>query len=407
MADPADIARRTVLGTIGGAALTAPVWAQQLVDLGLTGGGGAPTLAGGFPEKGAMIVQRTRAPLLETPFDVFDVGDRGVFTPADRFFVRWHYSDIPLAVDTAAFRLRVEGAVTRPGALTLGELLKLPRVEIAAVNQCSGNSRGHFKPRVPGGQWGHGAMGNARWTGVRLRDVLDRFGVRAGATAVRLSGLDRPPIDGAPWFAKSLSVDHARDGEVMIAFAMNGQQLPMLNGFPLRLVVPGWYSTYWIKALDWIEVLSGADDNFWMAKAYQIPATPDAGVKPGAKDFPTVPIGTMVPRSFITNRRDGDPLAAGAPLRLRGIAFGGASGVARVDLSSDGGKSWRAASLDRDEGRYSFRAWSADLGPLPRGDHRIGVRCTATDGKVQVAEPIWNPGGYMYNPIETITVRAA
>ncbi len=401
-----EIGRRGALAALGGAALSSPLWAQQLVDLGLKGGGGQVPLTHGFPEKGPMILQRSRAPLLETPFEVFDVGDRGVFTPNDRFFVRWHYSDIPLSVDAAAFRLRIEGAVNRPVAMTLGDLLKLPRVEIAAINQCSGNSRGHFSPRVPGGQWGHGAMGNARWTGVRLKDVLDRAGIKAGAGAVRFSGLDRPPVDGAPWFAKSLSVDHARDGEVMIAFAMNGQQLPMLNGFPIRLVVPGWYSTYWIKALDRIEVLDGADDNFWMAKAYQIPATSRASVSPADKGFPTVPISKMVPRSFITNRRT-PALAANAPLKLRGIAFGGASGVARVELTRDGGKSWTAASLDRDEGQYSFRAWSIDLGALPRGDHVIGVRCTAVDEATQVADPIWNGGGYMYNPIETISVAVA
>lgn len=403
----ADLPRRSALAAIGGAALSSPLWAQRLVDLGLKGGGARPALVHNFPEKGAMILQRARAPLLETPFEVFDVGDRGVFTPADRFFVRWHYADIPLSVDTAAFQLKIEGAVRQATAFTLGDLLKLPRVEIAAVNQCSGNSRGHFSPRVPGGQWGHGAMGNARWSGVRLKDVLDRAGVAPGATGVRFSGLDRPPIDGAPWYAKSLTIDHARDGEVMIAFAMNGQQLPMLNGFPLRLVVPGWYSTYWIKALDRIEVLSAPDDNFWTAKAYRIPDNPRASVAPGAKDFATIPIGKMVPRSFVTNRRNEATLAPGAPLKLRGIAFGGASGVSRVELTRDGGRSWQAASLDRDEGRYSLRAWSANLGALPSGDHRIGVRCTATDGQTQVADPIWNPSGYMYNPIETITVRAA
>ncbi|OYY79571.1 MAG: oxidase [Sphingomonas sp. 28-62-20] len=403
----ADIGRRAALGALGGAALSSPLWAQQLVDLGFKGGGGRLPLVDNFPEKAAMLRQRSRGPLLETPFEVFDVGDRGVFTPNDRFFVRWHYADIPLSVDVAAFRLKISGAVRQPLALTLGELLKLPRVEIAAVNQCSGNSRGHFSPRVPGGQWGHGAMGNARWTGVRLKDVLDRAGIAPGASAVRFAGLDRPPIEGAPWFAKSLAVDHARDGEVMIAFAMNGEALPMLNGFPIRLVVPGWYSTYWVKALDRIEVLSAPDDNFWMAKAYQIPATPRASVAPGDKDFPTVPISTMVPRSFITNRRDGSTLAAGAPLALRGIALGGASGVARVELTRDSGRSWQTARLDRDEGKYSFRAWRLDLGPLPRGEHVIGVRCTASDGQTQLPGPIWNGGGYMYSPIETIRVRAA
>jgi len=344
-----EIGRRGALAALGGAALSSPLWAQKLVDLRLAGGGGRLPLTDAFPEKRGMILQRTRAPLLETPMEVFDPGTRGVFTPNDRFFVRWHYSDIPLSVDVGAFRLRIEGAVARPTALSLAELLKLPRVEIAAVNQCSGNSRGHFAPRVPGGQWGHGAMGNARWTGVRLKDVLDRAGLKPGVQAVRFAGLDRPPIEGAPWFAKSLAVDHARDGEVMIAFAMNGQQLPMLNGFPIRLVVPGWYSTYWIKALDRIEVLDAPDDNFWMAKAYQIPATPRASVTPDAKDFPTVPINKMVPRSFITGGYGG-ALAAGAPLKLTGIAFGGASGVARVELTRDGGRSWQVATLDRDEG---------------------------------------------------------
>lgn len=361
-------------------------------------------LTDAFPGKRGMLLQRTRGPLLETPFDVFD---QGVFTPNDRFFVRWHYADIPLAIDTAAFRLKVTGAVRTPLALSLADILKLPRFEMAAVNQCSGNSRGAFAPRVPGGQWGNGAMGNALWTGVRLKDVLDRAGVSATATAVRLSGLDRPPVDQAPWYAKSLGVDHARDGEVMIAFAMNGQPLPMLNGFPLRLVVPGWYSTYWIKALDRIELLDKPDDNFWMAKAYRIPTAPRASVVPGAKDFPTEPIGAMVPRSFVTNLRDGAGVAAGRPLALRGIAFGGASGVARVELTMDGGHSWHAAQLGPDEGKYGFRRWTLTAAPVTPGRYLIGVRCTSTSGERQRADPIWNPSGYMRNSIETIRVQAA
>ncbi len=148
-------------------------------------------------------------------------------------------------------------------------------------------------------------MGNARWSGVRLRDVLDRAGVKAGAVQVRFNGLDEPVVDGAPDFMKSLDIDHARDGEVMIAYAMNGEQLPLLNGFPLRLIVPGWYSTYWVKMLSDIEVLDHADDQYWMKTAYRIPDTPNADVKPGATGFKTVPISRMNPRSLVTNLADG------------------------------------------------------------------------------------------------------
>ena len=402
----AELSRRAALGALGAGAATAPLWAQQIAQLGVDDLGfdnGARRIASDFPEKGAMIVQRSRAPLLETPWDVFG---QNVFTPNDRFYVRWHYPDIPLSVDTAAFRLRIDGAVATPRALSLGELLKLPRVEIAAVNQCSGNSRGFFTPRVAGAQWGHGAMGNARWTGVRLKDVLDLAGVKPGAVAVRLSGLDRPPIDGAPWFAKSLSVDHARDGEVMIAFAMNGAALPMLNGFPIRLVVPGWFSTYWIKALDRIDVLTAPDDNFWMAKAYKIPTAPHASVAPGTKDFDSTPIGAMVPRSFITNLRDGATCKAGQPFSLVGLAMGGAVGVARVDYRIDDGP-WTPATLGIDYGRYSFRSWTAITPPLSPGRQTLSVRCTASDGRVQTSEPVWNPSGYQRGTIETIKVQAS
>lgn len=408
MADPLERIwdRRRALGLIGlgGAGLaTAPVWAQALADLGLPGGNGGRLLTTAFPGKGNMILQRSRAPLLETPMDAFD---GNVFTPNDRFFVRWHYDDIPTSVDVTRFRLKIGGAVRQPIALSLTDLLRMPRVELAAINQCSGNSRGHFMPRVPGAQWSNGAIGNARWTGVRLKDVLDRAGVAPGAVAVRLGGLDRPP-PGAPAFEKSLGLDHARDGEVMIAFLMNGEQLPMLNGFPLRLVVPGWYSTYWIKALDRIEVLATPDTGYWMDKAYRIPTAPRANVAPGAKDFPTVPINRMVPRAFVTNMADGASVMAHSPFFVRGLAMGGASGVARVDLSMDGGASWHAAPLGTDEGKYSFRLWNATIPALKPGGYRLAVRCTNSKGETQVADPIWNPSGFMRSAIESIAVRVA
>src|SRR5260370_34782654 len=186
-----------------------------------------------------MIPPRPRPPVLETPWDVFD---RSVFRPNDRFFVRWHWAVIPEAVDVTAFKLAVRGHVNQALSLSLADLLAMPRVELAAVCQCSGNSRGLFQPRVTGAQWQTGAMGNARWTGVRLRGVLDRADVKAGAVAVRSSGLDDPVVPTAPKFMKPLDIDHARDGEVMLGFQMNGEQLPLLNVFPVRWIVPGWYA---------------------------------------------------------------------------------------------------------------------------------------------------------------------
>jgi len=384
-------------------------WAQSpatpvTVDLPLPGGPDKRAITRAFPQKGPMILQRTRPPLLETPFEVFD---RGVFTPNDAFYVRWHWAVIPTEIDVDAFRLSVRGHVDRELSLSLKEIVDgLPRVELAAVNQCSGNSRGFTEPRVAGAQWANGAMGNAKWMGVRLRDVLDRAGTKPGAVAVRFAGLDEPVVADAPKFMKSLSLDHARDGEVMIAYAMNGEQLPLLNGFPLRLVVPGWYSTYWVKMLDRIEVLSAPDENFWTKNAYLIPDTPGADMKPGQSGVAMVPITRMVPRSFITNLGTGEPLKAGTKNPVRGIAFGGATGVKAVDLSVDGGATWLPTVLGRDEGKYSFRQWQAEVTPAA-GDLALMVRCTNDDGLAQPLANNWNPSGFMHNGIETVRVKVA
>lgn len=399
--------RRQLLGgaaATGGLFAAGRAFAEPMARLPLPGGPDERPLTRAFPEKGKMILQRTRPPLLETPFEVYD---RGIFTPNDRFFVRWHWAVIPESVDVSTFRLTVRGHVNQTLSLSLADVLALPRVEIAAVNQCSGNSRGLFEPRVPGGQWGNGAMGNARWTGVPLRAVLDRAGARAGAVAVRFDGLDEPVVDGAPDYRKSLGIDHARDGEVMIAYQMNGAQLPLLNGFPLRLVVPGWYSTYWVKMLSDIEVLDKPDDDFWMVKAYTIPDTPHASVRPGETGYKQVSINRMVPRSFITNLADNATVQSGTPAMVRGIAFGGACGVARVDFSADGGKTWQETQLGTDEGTYSFRRWQTTFAPGPRGEQVLMVRCTNTENVVQPMEANWNPSGFMRNVIETTRVTVA
>src|SRR3984893_104107 len=399
--------RRSFLRTAGATALAwtpAAALAEALVKLPLPGGPDEREITTAFPQKGTLILQRTRPPLLETPMEVFD---RSIFTPNDQFYVRWHWAGIPSEVDVNGFRLTVHGHVNRTLSLSLDELLALPQVELAAINQCSGNSRGYFQPRVSGAQWSNGAMGNARWTGVSLNPVLDRAGVKAGAVQVRFKGLDDAVLPEAPKLMKSLAIDHARDGEVMLAYAMNGEQLPLLNGFPLRLIVPGWYSTYWVKMLNDIEVLDQPDTNYWMKTAYTIPDTPHASVSPGQAGVKFVPISRMVPRSFITNIKPGDTGRAGVPTLARGIAFGGDTGVSRVEFSSDGGKSWQETQLGSDEGKYSFRQWQIRLSLPATGEHVLMVRGPSSSGDHTVNYPNWKPAGFMRNVIEQTNVVTA
>jgi len=401
------ITRRRLLATASaaGLVLSRPAWAEKMVELPLPGGPEARQITTAFPQKGAMILQRTRPPLLETPFEVFD---KGVFTPNDQFYVRWHWALIPTDIDVDKFKLTVRGHVNQSLSLSLNDILHgLPAVQLSAVNQCSGNSRGFFQPRVPGGEWANGAMGNALWTGVRLKDVLDKAGVKQGAIQVRFKGLEEPVVADAPAFMKSLDIDHARDGEVMIAYAMNGEQLPLVNGFPLRLVVPGWYATYWVKMLNDIEVLDQPDSNYWTKVAYTIPDTPHADIKPGETDVKMIPINRMVPRSFVTNMVSGSKVRAAAPMLLRGIAFGGDCGVASVDFSIDRGRSWHQAQLGKDEGEYGFRQWQTQLTLPAPGEYGLLVRCTNSKGVTQPDTPNWNPGGFMRNVVESVDVIAA
>jgi DMSO/TMAO reductase YedYZ molybdopterin-dependent catalytic subunit len=363
-----------------------------------------------FPQKVPLIVLNDRAPCLETPWRYF----RTDLTPNEAFFVRWHLQAIPTAVDLRTWRLRVRGRVTRPLELSLDDLRRLERVSVVAVNQCSGNSRSLFEPRVPGGQWGNGAMGNARWTGVRLRDLLERAGLRRDAVQVSFDGLDEGGLPSVPDYVKALNVDRARDPDVLVAYEMNGEPLPMLNGFPARLVVPGWYSTYWVKALTDIHVLDREFVGFWMAPAYRIPVseraaqTPNlrqANETPGQLAARTEPITRMNVRSFFVRLEPGEEVRAGQPFTLDGIAFDGGDGIRTVEVSTDGGATWAQARLGPDLGRFSFRRWHSDWTPA-RGTHRLRVRAVTNSGEEQPAAANWNRSGYMRNVIEEMAVTA-
>ena len=355
-----------------------------------------------FPQKRPLIVVTTRPPQLETPFDVFN---ENVVTPNDAFFVRYHLAGIPTSIDADSYRIAVKGKVSTPLSLSLADLKQMEAVEYYAVNQCSGNSRGFFEPRVAGGQLANGAMGNAKWRGVTLKSVLAKAGVQQGARQVKFDGLDTPVMPTTPDFVKALDVDHALDGEVMLAYAMNDADLPMLNGYPVRLIVPGWYGTYWVKHLTEITVLDGVLNDFWMATAYRIPDNTCACVPPGTAPATTVPIGRFDVRSFVTSVRDGGTVPAGKPFALRGLAFDGGFGIRDVAVSADGGKTWTSAALGSELGKYSFREWQMTA-TLPAGTHDIKVRAVNSIGQSQPGEPLWNPAGYMRNVVETTRVRA-
>src|SRR6184192_2824790 len=355
------------------------------------------------PEKAPLILLTDRPVQLETPRSYF----RTAFTPNDAFYVRWHLPEIPKRVDLVDWKLKIEGNVNKPLALSLSELMeKFKPVSVAAVNQCSGNSRSRFQPRVPGGQWGNGAMGNAMWTGVRLRELLDATGVKAGSVEVQFQGLETGPGPkglGSNVFLKSLRLTDSVLDEAVVAYLMNGEPLPMLNGFPVRLVVPGYFATYWTKSLTWIRVLNSPDENFWMKTAYRIPDTPRGNTNPEdmkAGKVKTVPIERLPVRSFLIWPDGTSKIPAGMNIRLQGIAFSGFGRVNRVEVSEDGGKTWLPAELGEDHGPYSFRTWGMSWTAKSQGRHTLAVRATDEKGIVQPDEPVWNAGGYLWNMIE-------
>jgi len=358
-----------------------------------------------LPGKVPLIKLSYRPPNYETPLKYFN----DVLTPNDAFFVRFHLAVIP-EVDVATWKLSVGGdAVTSAAEYTLDELKNgFEQVEIVAVNQCSGNRRGLAQPHVPGIQWGYGAMGNARWKGVRLKDVLDKAGVKKEALEVSFDGADHALIGQTPDFVKSLPIWRALDENTLLAWDMNGEVLPHWNGYPLRLVVPGWTGTYWVKLLTTIDVRSEPFGGFWMNPAYRLPKGKFALVDRFTSQATetNTPITEMVINSLITNPVDGASVAASKPLEVKGIAWDAGFGMQTVDVSVDGGQSWRPAALGEDLGRFSFRPWSYQFVPVA-GRHVVMVKATNRLGQSQPREPIPNPAGYHHNPVQTISIDAA
>jgi sulfite dehydrogenase len=354
-----------------------------------------------FPEKTDLILLTDRPPQLETPMHYF----RELTTPNDALFVRWHISQVPTSVDLGEWRLKIGGHTDKELQLSMDDLkTRFEKVTITAVIQCSGNSRGLFDPPVAGGEWGNGAMGNVTWTGARLKDILKEAGVKAGAVDVSFNGLDGPPLPSVPDFVKSLPVDKATEDDILVAYEMNGKSLLMLNGFPARLIVPGWYATYWVKALSDITVLAEPFEGFWVKKAYRIPDNPCACVSPGGKVEKSIPINRMNTRSFIIDPEDGASLRSNRPVELKGIAFSGGYGIADVLVSTDGGATWNETRLGKDTGKYAWMQWTYQWHPRKKGKYTLMVRATDKNGESQRFEARWNPAGYMRNKIEKIEV---
>jgi len=406
------ITRRQLLGTVGAGAVCAsgfglpPSLAADAGHVplapGLPSGVNSEAVLEALPGKQKLIKLSYRPPNYEAPLSYFETP----ITPNDRFYVRYHLADLP-EVDAKTYRIVIGGEGAGGQAeLTLDDLKNLPAYQIVAVNQCSGNRRGLSAPHVPGVQWGYGAMGCARWKGARLKDLLDRVGIKKDAIEVTFNGADGPAYQKTPDFIKSLPLWKATDESTLVAYEMNGEPLPHFNGYPARLVVPGWTGTYWMKHLTGIKVLTQPERSFWMKSAYRIPT----GKFPGLVRFTSqeteanTPITEMVVNSLITSHADGDAVKPGK-VTLRGLAWDGGHGIRAVDVSTDGGKTWSVAALGEDFGVYAFRPWSFNLAARP-GSNSVTVNATNKLGQSQTAALIFNPAGYHNNVMQSVTLNA-
>jgi DMSO/TMAO reductase YedYZ molybdopterin-dependent catalytic subunit len=322
----------------------------------------------------------------ETPLDLLTT----YLTPNDLFFVRHHWN--PTFPDASTWRLTVDGEVERPLALSLSDLKAMPRASATCVLQCAGNGRSLHRPIVPGVQWKYGAVGNAKWTGVRVRDVLEKAGLKAGARHLHTFGTDKPP-EKVPPFHRSVELDKIREDGV-IAFEMNGEPLPQAHGGPARLVVPGWAGDHWMKWLDRISPQAAPQTGFYMDTAYRYPKTPG---EPGVAFKPDemTPVTELFVKSNITE----SPAAArvGKAATIRGFAFSGAPDVAKVEVTDDGGATWSPATLGKDHDPHAWRLWSFAYTPKNSGRVTLHARATDSRGSVQPKNAVWNQSGYLYN----------
>jgi Sulfite oxidase and related enzymes len=358
-----------------------------------------------LPGKKPLIKKTFRAPTYETPYKYFNE----IFTPNDVFFVRYHLANIPQNIDEKTWKLKISGdAIEKTLELTMEDLkTKFEQVEIVALKACSGNMRGLFNPHVPGVQWGYGAMGNAKWKGVRLKDILNKAGLKANALEVAFNGAETGLMPTTPDFVKSIPVWKAMQEEVIVAYEMNGEPIPYLNGYPLVLVVPGWTATYWMKHLTDIMVISTPLDNFWMKNAYRL-SVDKFPIKErflSQMNSEDMPITEITINSIITNIEKGQVFKLGQPIEIKGLTWDGGYRVKMVEVSVDGGKTWVEAQLGKDYGKFSWRQFSYVFKPNKKGSYTIMVKATNSIGQTQPIKAIWEPHGYGYNAIQKIDIK--
>ncbi|SFZ97828.1 Twin-arginine translocation pathway signal [hydrothermal vent metagenome] len=357
-----------------------------------------------FPQKQPLITYSDRPPLLETPRSVFT----SKITPNDLFFVRWHMPIIPTYINSKTFKININGVVKNELSLSIEDLkTQFEQVELTAVLQCGGNNRTAFKPTASGIQWGVGAMGCAKWKGVRLKDVLNKAGLKEESSWIGFNGLEKAVYAKTSNFVRELNLEDLHD-DIILAYEMNGEDLPYLNGYPLRLVLPGVYSDSWIKMISNITVTKNRQKLHFMDHAYRVPDNDCECETPENLAQKTKPIEEMNVNSLIGYPTSGTRVKKDAQLVVRGVAFDAGHGIKKVEISIDDGKTWMEAKLDDGkQGKYAYRAFNFTFNPAHIG--MLNILCKATNQKGDVqpfAKDIkWNHGGYKYNGIDEVKVE--
>jgi DMSO/TMAO reductase YedYZ molybdopterin-dependent catalytic subunit len=345
-----------------------------------------------------LITRVTRPQDLETPVQYFS----SWLTPNDRFFVRSHFGP-PNPDSLKNWQLHVEGDVQHALVLSLADLQSFEEVTAPVVVQCSGNGRAFFDPKVPGAQWERGAVGNAKWTGVRLSDVLKRAGLGPKAKHVQLLGADRPVLPTVPLFIRSIPIEKAMHSDTLLAYRMNGEPLPLLHGAPLRLIMPGWAGDACVKWLTHLNLQEREAEGYYMQTAYRMPRQP---AQPGATVSPSdlVPVEQMVVKSLIARPLDGSTLSRRDVL-VEGVAWTGEAEVVRVDISTDDGHTWREAELVGERVPYAWRQWRYVWTTPKPGAYTVLSRATDSLGYTQPMVTPWNPGGFLWNAVDRVRVK--
>jgi DMSO/TMAO reductase YedYZ molybdopterin-dependent catalytic subunit len=343
-----------------------------------------------------LLAHATRPENWATPLEAFD----RLITPTPLFFVRSHFGPPSLRRDR---RLRITGMVERPLDLAVADLQKLEEVTVTAVLQCAGNGRALHEPRVPGVQWLHGAMGQATWTGVRLVDLLNKAGIKAGAAQVALLGADLPPKPSVSRYRRGLPIARALDPSTLIVYRMNGEPLSLAHGAPLRLVVPCWTGNHWVKWLTEIHVQSEPADGFYMETAYRWPKQLPA---PGTPVAPadTIPLTTFPVKSIIARPREGSMARVGRQ-EIVGVAFSGEAKIAKVEIliEGNGEPRWSEAVLEGEPGVGRWQLFRYQLEAKTPGAFRAVARATDGAGRVQPQKAMWNPSGYLWNAYHAVS----